>query len=72
MKDWPCGWPGVRLARLEERMKTMQADYRTDIATLAKQLAERDTTNTRWLVGCIAVAAVLIVAAIGVLIRWPL
>lgn len=36
-----------RLARLEERMKTMQAEYKTDIALLAKTLAEdnakRDT-----------------------------
>ena len=53
-------------------MKTMQAEYRTDIATLAKQLAERDTANTRWVVGSIAVAAVFVVAVLGLLIRWPL
>ena len=36
-----------RTARLEERMKTMQAEYKTDIALLAKTIAEdnakRDT-----------------------------
>ena len=66
----------TRLAALEERMKTMQAEYKTDIALLAKQnaerdtrIAERDTANTRWLVGSIAVAAVFIVAVLGLLIR---
>ena len=48
-------------------MKTMQADYKTDIALLAKQLAERDTANTRWIVGSIAVAAGLIIAALKLL-----
>ncbi len=32
----------VQGARLEEWMKTMQAEYKTDIALLAEQLAERD------------------------------
>ncbi len=32
----------VQVARLEERMNTMQAEYKTDIALLAEQLAERD------------------------------
>ncbi len=32
-----------RLARLEERMKTMQAEYKTDIALLAKAMAEYKT-----------------------------
>ena len=31
----------VQGARLEERMNTMQAEYKTDIALLAEQLAER-------------------------------
>ena len=51
-------------------METTKAEYKTDIALLAKQMAERDTANTRWVVGSIAVAAVLIVAVLGVLIRW--
>ncbi len=32
----------VQMARLEERMNTMQAEYKTDIALLAEQLAERE------------------------------
>ena len=32
-----------RIARLEERMKTMQAEYKTDIARLAEYMAKRDT-----------------------------
>ena len=32
----------VQGARLEGRMNTMQAEYKTDIARLAEQLAERD------------------------------
>ena len=67
-----------QLAFLEERMKTMQADYKTDIAMLGKQIAardaelgkqiaERDKDNLRWQVG-LWIAAVVI---IGVLIRWP-
>ncbi|MCY3981453.1 MAG: hypothetical protein OXE76_16320 [Alphaproteobacteria bacterium] len=31
-----------RIARLEERMKTMQAEYKTDIARLAEDNAKRD------------------------------
>ena len=33
----------VQLARLEERMNTMQAEYKTDIARLAEDMARRDT-----------------------------
>ena len=32
-----------RLARLEEGMKTMQAEYKTDIARLAEDMAKRET-----------------------------
>ena len=67
-----------QLAVLKERMKTMQADYKTDIAMLGKQIAERDAKrdveqarrdkeNLRWQIG-LWIAAVVI---IGVLIRWP-
>ncbi len=55
-------------------MKTMQAEYRTDIARLAEDMAKRDVEaarrdkdNLRWQIG-LWVAAVVI---IGVLIRWP-
>ena len=34
-----------RIARLEERMKTMQAEYKTDIARLAEDMARRDAAR---------------------------
>ena len=46
-------------------MNTRQAEYKTDIALLARQVADRDRTNTRWLVGSIAVAALFVVAVPG-------
>ncbi len=47
-------------------MKIMQAEYKTDIALLAKQLAERDSRLLQWMVG-IAVAGV---AVMGLLLRF--
>jgi len=64
MTDDRIAAPETQTARLEERMKTTQAEYKTDIALLARQIAERDTANTRWLVGSITVATGLIIAAI--------
>ena len=61
-------------ARMEERMNTQQAEYRTDIARLAEDIAKRDTEaakrETRLL---LAVVGVMIagVTLIGVLIHWP-
>ena len=52
-------------------MNTHRAEYRTDIARLAEDIAKRDTANTRWVVGTVAVAAVFIVAVLGILIRLP-
>ena len=66
--------PAVKLAVLEERMKTMQAEYKTDIAMLAAdnarrdaEHAKRDKDNLRWQVG-LWIATVVI---LGILIRWP-
>ena len=67
-----------RLAVLEERMNTMQAEYKTDIARLAEDaakretrlvedMAKRDKENTRWQIG-LWIAAIVI---LGILIRWP-
>ncbi len=57
-------------------MKTMQAEYKTDIARLAEAIARRDVEaarrdrdNTRWMVGLWAAAVVLIIAVLGFLIR---
>lgn len=59
-------------------MKTMQAEYKTDIALLAKTLAEdnarRDTEaakrETRLIVTLVGLV-IGAVAILGVLIRWP-
>ena len=61
----------ANLAALEERMNTKQAEYEGALERLGRQLAERDAANTRWLIGSIAVAAIFIVAVLGLLIRWP-
>ena len=56
-----------QFAVLEERMKTMQAEYRTDIARLAEDMAKRDAARSerdataRWwqttiIIGAVAVA----------------
>jgi len=67
-----------RMARLEERMETMKAEYRTDIARLAEDMAKRDKDNQRWAVGFgIAQMAITIavvgggVAVLGFLIGLP-
>jgi len=51
--------PGIHkvsewLAVPEERMETRQAEYRTDIANLAKSMTERSTTSTTTIIGAVA------------------
>ncbi len=67
-----------QIARLEERMETKQAEYRTDIARLAETMAQRDKDNQRWVVGFGIAQMVLIVAILaagfaflGILIGLP-
>ena len=57
----------AKLAVLEERMKTMQAEYKTDIARLAEDNAKRETRLIVTIAGLLVVA----VAVLGLLIRWP-
>ena len=38
--------PARQVAVLEERMNTMQAEYRTDIARLAEDMAKRDAQKS--------------------------
>ena len=63
-----------QLAVLEERMKTMQAEYesaldrfRADMATHREDSAKRDKDNLRWQIG-LWVATVVI---LGIIVRWP-
>ncbi len=57
----------TKLAVLEERMKTMQAEYKTDISRLAEDNARRETRLILTFAGLLAFA----VAVLGLLIRWP-
>ena len=61
----------IRIAALEERMKTQQAEYKTDIAMLGKQIAEcdaqfaeRQNAQTKWIIGFILGAAAIAIAII--------
>ena len=48
-------------------MKTAQAEYKTDIARLAEDIAKRDKDNLRWMIGLWIVAIVVL----GFVIRLP-
>ena len=59
---------------LEERMKTMQAEYKTDIARLAEDMARRDAEAAKRETRLVLTLAGLVIGAVaflGVLIRWP-
>ncbi len=67
-----------RLVVLEERMNTIQAnldktlqEFKTDAERRDKEAAQRETTNTRWIMASILAAAGLIVIILGFLIRLP-
>ena len=49
-----------KVAVLEERMKTMQAEYKTDIAMLAKQMAENQTRLLLAIAAMIAVGVTIL------------
>jgi len=48
-----------RLDLMEERMNTRQAEYKTDIALLAKQIAERDRNLLIAIVAVVALAVAI-------------
>ena len=61
-----------QLAVLEERMETRQAEYRTDVARLAEDMAKRDAEavgrETRLLLALAGLVS-LAVVILGILIR---
>ena len=57
----------AKVAALEERMNTRQAEYKTDIARLAEDAAKRETRLIITMAGLVIAA----VAILGVLIRFP-
>ena len=56
-----------RISVPEERMKTRQAEYRTDIARLAEDMAKRETRTLLAVAGLISFGVVIL----GILIRLP-
>lgn len=76
MSDPSVAELAAKLAVREERMKTMQAEHKTDIARQAEDIAKRDADaakrdrdNTRWMAGLWVGAVVVIIAVLGFLIR---
>ncbi len=60
-----------RIAVLEERMNTMQAEYRTDIARLAEDMARRETRLIVTIVATVIGGGGLAVAFLAFLIGLP-
>ncbi len=71
-----------RIALLEERMNTNSAENETALERmntsltsrfdgLQIEIANRDKANIQWMAGLVLGAAVLIIAVLGILIRWP-
>lgn len=50
-------------------MKTMQAEYKTDIAMLAEEDVKRDKANVQWMVGLWIAAVAVIIAVLSVVIN---
>jgi len=60
VRPWNSDDLHERVARLEERMKTMQAEYRTDIARLAEDMAKRETRTLLAIAGMIGLAVTIL------------
>ena len=54
----------LKLAALEERMNTHQAKYETTLERFGRELEKRDKENTRWIVGAIVAATIVILATV--------
>ena len=75
MSDPPTNHELVRqVAILEERMNTHVERFNAAIERMERRAAERDAEaakrdrdNTRWMVGVVVAATVVI----GILVRWP-
>ncbi len=50
-------------------MNTMKAEYKTDIARLAEDMAKRDKDNIKWLVGLWIASTIIIVGSVGLMLR---
>ena len=54
----------MQVARLEERMNTHQAEYVSYLEKFRADMAKRDKENTRWIVGAIVAAVIVIIGAL--------
>jgi len=68
----------IAFALLEARMDTQLAKnesaidrLRADMERRDKEAATRDKATIQWIAGLVLGAAVLIIAVLGLLIRWP-
>jgi len=59
-------------------MEIMKADlsatlegFRTDAERRDKEAIQRDKANIQWIAGLVLGTAILIIAVLGLLIRWP-
>ncbi|MCY3994726.1 MAG: hypothetical protein OXF07_01165 [Rhodobacter sp.] len=59
------------LAATLEGFRTDMASFREDAERRDKEAAVRDRENQRWVVGLVLGTAVLVIAVLGILIRWP-
>ena len=56
---------------MESRIDASLAKMRADMASFREDAERRDRENRRWVVGLVLGAAVLVIAVLGILIRWP-
>ena len=54
-----------------EGFRTDMANFREDAEKRDKDAAYRGKANIQWMAGLVLGAAVLIIAVLGILIRWP-
>jgi len=54
-----------------DRMNALIADLKTENANRGKEAATRDKATIQWIAGLVFGATVLIIAVLGLLIRWP-
>ena len=59
----------AKVAALEERLNTRQAEYKTEIARLAEAMERRERRTLTMNVTMIAAAVAIVIAAVGLLTR---
>jgi len=52
-------------------LATTLEGFRTDMAGFREDAERRDRENQHWVIGLVLGAAILVIAVLGILIRWP-